>query len=130
MREIKFRAFLKKDKCICKVLAVELNKGLDGTLQVEYPDGAKITLNLCSVELMQYTGMQDHKETEIYEGDIVSMEAMTPGASNIVGEVQFLECGYWVVREKEKKAVCLFEEGVYIKKLGNIYENHELLEEK
>ena len=29
----------------------------------------------------------------------------------------------WVVNEKQEKAVRLFQEGVYIEKIGNIYEN-------
>lgn len=122
MREIKFRAFLKKEKCICKVLAVELNRGLDGTLQVEYPDGAKITLNLRSVELMQYTGNKDKNGKEIYEGDIVKT----------------FEEPFFVFYSPEHFCYLLKDVDGYLETmksyrtqvLGNIYENPELLEGK
>lgn len=118
MREIKFRAFDTYSKkftnyqiCDDMLLFYDKNKGIWlRNIKERYI-------------LLQYTGMRDHKGVEIYEGDIVSMEAMTPGAPSIVGEIQFEESCYWVVREKEEKAVRLFQEGVYIEKIGNIYEN-------
>lgn len=123
MREIKFRAFVKKDKCICKVLAVELNRELDGTLQVEYPDGTKITLILCSVELMQYTGIKDKNGKEIYEGDIVQW---IDSDGKIRKDNVFFENGAFRICNSNFE---IWEYGE-LEAIGNIYENPELLEGK
>ncbi|MDY2572717.1 MAG: YopX family protein [Fusobacterium necrophorum] len=106
MREIKFRAWDTRYKCMFTPEKIDF---YNFTLQIEEgciwdswdPNGNE------KVILMQYTGMRDHKGVEIYEGDIISMEAMTPGAPSIVGEVQFLECAYWVVRKKRKSCTSI-----------------------
>ncbi|KYM39596.1 hypothetical protein A2U03_06700 [Fusobacterium necrophorum subsp. funduliforme] len=127
-REYKFRAWDTKYKCMFIPKKIDF---YNFTLQIEEgciwdswdPDGNE------QVILMQYTGMMDHIGREIFEGDIVRMRSMTPGAPSIVGEVQFEESCYWVVNEKQEKGVCLFQEGVYIEILGNVFENLELLKE-
>lgn len=133
MREIKFRIFdnseknflIKNEKVSRGIFKDKVSEIVDfenNSVQINNPEDERYIF-------LQYTGMKDINDKEIYEGDIISMEATTPGAPSIVGEVQFEESCYWVVNEKQEKGVRLFQEGVYIEKLGNIFENLELLKE-
>ena len=126
MREIKFRAWVKKEKEMTKVLALETRDY--ATLNVLYNDNSKCTLGMFAVETMQYTGLKDKNGKEIYENDLISCNKY----KNIV---VFFENGCFKVKYSKNdttNVTCTldtFLEKYKCKISGNIYENKNSLEE-
>jgi len=125
-REIKFRVW---DHKLCVMYSPDNQIGGLWSIKeapngiIKYEDGI----------LMQYTGLKDKYDKEIYEGDIVkfvSLEKFGEQGSNITTEVEYIEeltgftpmCHHVVV-----------EDGFYnyevtdIEVIGNIKQNPELL---
>lgn len=68
MREIKFRAWNKKDKVMINAIFVGLGKvyGMTKTF--------KPSKELEDVILMQYTGLLDRNGKQIYEGEVITFQ--------------------------------------------------------
>ena len=112
-REFKFRVWFNKERRMVDADAVSLLQ--DETLQIGYYDdsGCPKIRDEDSYTLMQYTGLEDKNDKEIYEGDIISRV----GLDDIVVE--------WDYRLLITIQMDIHESGVEV--LGNIYENPELL---
>ena len=75
-------------------------------------------------ENMQFTGFKDENGKEIYEGDIVSIDS--EGIWYIYWEDNLAR---FVLRKKNQKTKYFLEvEGCFIRVIGNIHENTDLLE--
>ena len=127
MREIKFRAWLKEKKemidnarpdFFCKQLNYLCGNSAGGqdVLGVSTED----------IELMQYTGLKDKNNKEIYEGDIVTLHNSKYKVIFNSKEARF------VLRDDEFESEISFtnNNNERMKIVGNIYENPELLGEK
>ena len=130
MREIKFKAYYKADKRIYEVLYLDFASNelrlWDEETEIDF---------VCSfedVELMQYTGLKDQNNAEIYESYIVKFDPQSPCGDEFynpregeIGEV-ILDFGSFVVRPIDKKRedlrFSLSELGDWVV-VGNIYEN-------
>jgi uncharacterized phage protein (TIGR01671 family) len=125
MREIKFRAWDKKNNLMC-------TSDIMGHWETDYLLDLEMTVwdtskGLSSdaiiedrFEFMQYTGLKDKNGVEIYEGDIVERD------NGVVFSVDWEEIGYddggvgYGIKLDECKSITV---------IGNIYENPKLLKQ-
>ena len=126
MREIKFRAWHKEKKIMGNVLGIDIlhketffsNEDVDCYEHTDFKD----------IELMEYTGLKDKNNKEIYEGDIVKLRA-----NHGIGVIKYYdEWGAFVVEYIKPRPLAVLGMNYYkedIEILGNIYENSELLGE-
>nr|DAL97544.1 MAG TPA: YopX protein [Caudoviricetes sp.] len=136
-REIKFRAWNKKDKVMVDVAA--MNFGPSGFWSlIEYAYDAELQL-ADSYELMQYTGIKDKNGREIYEGDILKVTG-EDGESYVATVKWFGDEDYPAFDLEGIPAVwnydanalaTIFQSGVETcEVIGNIFEDKQLLEGK
>lgn len=124
-REIKFRAWHKDLKKMFKIGQITLEKG---TWNFEPNDRDFIGMSIPSQPsfvLMQYTGLHDKNGKEIYEGDI--LKVYYKGVSE-VGYVEYDNdyCEYKIIINTDKDYFSLWK-SIDLEKIGNIYDNPELL---
>lgn len=123
MREIKFRAWHNEEKIMGEVLGIDIlhkeiffsNEDVDCYEHTDFKD----------IELMQYTGLKDKNNKEIYEGDIVTLHNSKYKVIFNTKEARF------VLRDDEFESEIPFtnNNNERMEIIGNIYENPELLGE-
>lgn len=113
MREIKFRAWNGKE--MKTAFDLSQNPRYWWEENKDYP-------------LMQYTGLKDKNDVEIYEGDIIEQLSERTYES-VKGTVKYIDGSYLLEYLSGDDGCYLFDEVAYNQVLGNIYENPELLEE-
>ncbi|GAG55499.1 unnamed protein product [marine sediment metagenome] len=141
MRKIKFRAWLKKDGILVdkSVMAYQIERcfhdaghTLDGD-RCEVRDFHGFSEVLQDVEdgdiiLMQYTGLKDKDEKEIYEGDVVKCRDFTGIVTFDEGCFR-LDLGAYEM-DLALSIYCTYHKNAHEPKIiGNVYENPELLKE-
>lgn len=128
MREIKFRAWHKEKKEIIDVEEIDFINEVINYIDNDYLNNRQEIIGVYfeDIELMQYTGLKDKNEKEIYEEDIVKLRA-----NHGIGVVKYYdEWGAFVVEYIKLKKIAVLgmnycEEDVEV--IGNIYENPELI---
>ena len=130
MREIKFRAWLKEDK---KMVNVETMDFADKSMQ--YLEKSEIVnayllrrVSFDDVELMQYTGVKDKNDKEIYEGDILFFRDENTKYVVVWQDTAFIIKSI-EIRKYSEKMCWLDDTEICCEIVGNIYENKNLLEE-
>jgi uncharacterized phage protein (TIGR01671 family) len=122
MREVKFRAWDKRNNQMLDVIAITwldiVNPNNTNLVLCQDKDKNFFEHKMEDTELMQYTGLEDQNGKEIYEDDIVNIK------STVEEVTQIDEC-VKVVYDYEFLTELGYAEEVEI--IGNIYENPELL---
>ena len=129
MREIKFRAWVKDRKAIFEVVLINyVTKKVTYLLERV---GHLLSIRdekFNNIILMEYTGLKDKNNKEIYEGDIVKLRA-----NHGIGVIKYSdEWGAFVVEYIKPRPLVVLGMNYYkedIEVIGNIYENSELLGE-
>lgn len=119
MRDIKFRAWDKKNKTMSSPFTLYEIAETDCD-----EDSIEWTTKLSDrgdFEVIQFAGVHDKNGKEIYEGDIIKSQ------TGNIGIVKFIEGGFcWSYDDRILGSAT----DRWAEVIGNIYENHELLNPK
>lgn len=135
MREIKFRAYIKKDynkELAGKILNVssihlKARKAIIG-YSISRSNYGNHSFDFENIELMQYTGLHDKNGKEIYEGDIVKTYI---SGRWLLGKVIY-EHSRFTIDVTNNKELEYGRTGIienFTEVIGNIYENKDLIED-
>ena len=140
MRAIKFRAWNKIEGNMVdlqKITPLALSDSMNNQLALMNRKGLFLPLDIPELVLMQYTNLNDSKDVEIYEGDIVKWDGYYFGDSwqkPWEGIVKYENGGFRISHELEENnryippSFCSGDIYNYsIEIIGNLYENPELL---
>lgn len=137
MREIKFRAYLKKHDFIVQVEIIDwnekyivhedLNSNFHDVTAIDVPDNECVT-NFEDFVLMQYTGLKDKNGKEIYEGDVLSPYEYSPIKNPTIVQYDDDLAGFYPFIPNVADGIDYSVNNNRIEIIGNIYENPELLE--
>lgn len=127
MDKIKFRAWLKREKIMVRVMEINFPEHYITAHDERGEFYSKRGLGC--VIMMWFTGLKDKKGNEIYEGDIVVFKNVF-SKDKFVGRVMYYS-GCKPILWDGKHSIDLAETNEEdLEIIGNIYENPELLEEK
>ncbi|HHP8970275.1 TPA: YopX family protein [Listeria monocytogenes] len=132
MREIEFRAFVKRKKEMFPVTDLRFNRYEKDAVGVSGCGDPYCTMcddwyNFDDVVLMQYTGLKDKNGKKIFEGDIVNCKFFDRMVGDIAGVINFIDC-VWAVSDFKNKRLYQLIDVDNIEIIGNIHENPDLLD--
>lgn len=127
----RYRAWIKSLKWMCDVTNISFDsKFVDICQQGDTERCTEMSVEFDEIKLMQSTGLKDKNGKEIFEGDIVDYKGRKALVSWHGSYASFI---YRFVDELQKRNAewnPLYLAYMRCEVIGNIYENHELLEEK
>lgn len=141
-REIKFKIYA-DNKFYDKCLVGNTNNTDDDkwTCSMIWLEDKKEWVHCDNGIILQYTGLKDKNGVEIYEADIVKINAHSYDfgfSKDRIGEIRFLEGCFGFYQQLSEKRYLFNElakesgygELEYYEVIGNIFENSELLEKR